>query len=430
MRIIFANRYFYPDQSATSRMISSLAFALAERGFDVAVIASRSCHDNRDVMLPARETVNGVVVHRLWSPRLAKRGLGSHGVAGRAMDYAAFHLSSVAWWLRNAGRNDLCVVCTDPPLLTVTVTAALRLTGAKKVDWIMDLFPETAMELGMIDPRKLPGRLFLALRDWAHRRSALLLCPTATMARHIEASQPAGRRGLPIAITHHWSNGDEIHPVARNRNNLRRQWGLGDAFVVGYSGNFGRAHEFATLLDAAEMLGDEPDIRFLLIGGGKQLPFVQAEVARRGLRNVLFKPFQSSERLAESMGAADVHIVSLQPRLEHCIIPSKFYGILAAGRPTLFIGDRDGEVASILRDHACGETVEPGQADLLAWRISDLKASPSVAIAMGERAHRLFESDYSRDRGVTEWLRAISPLLSAESRPIRAVAAVSGGAGR
>ncbi|MHA6686493.1 glycosyltransferase family 4 protein [Mesorhizobium sp. A556] len=425
MRIIFANRYFYPDQSATSRMISSLAFALAERGCDVAVIASRSCHDNRDAVLPARETINGVAVHRLWSP-----GFGKHGIAGRAMDYAAFHLSAAAWWLRHAGRDDLCVVCTDPPLLTVTAAAALGLTGAKKVDWIMDLFPETAMELGMIDPRKLPGRLFLALRDWAHKRSALLLCPTATMARHIEAGQPEGKRGPAIAITHHWSNGDEIHPVTRNRNDLRRQWGLGDAFVVGYSGNFGRAHEFTTLLDAAEMLREEQGIRFLLIGDGQQLPFVKAEVARRDLRNVLFKPFQPSERLTESMGAADIHIVSLRPRLEHCIIPSKFYGILAAARPTLFIGASDGEIASILRDRACGDTVEPGQADLLARRIIDLKASPSLVAAMGERAHRLFESDYARDRGVTEWLRAISPLLGTEPRPIRAIAAVSGGAGR
>lgn len=425
MRIVFANRYFYPDQSATSRMISSLAFALADRGCDVAVITSRSCHDKSDAILPARETVNGVTVHRLWSPRLGKRG-----VAGRAMDYAAFHLCAAAWWLRHTGRDDLCVVCTDPPLLTVTAAAALSLKGSKKVDWIMDLFPETAMELGMIDPRKLPGRLFLTLRDWAHKRSALLLCPTATMARHIEASQQDATRKTPIAVTHHWSNGDEIHPVDRNRNDLRRQWGLGDAFVVGYSGNFGRAHEFTTLLDATEMLREEPGIRFLLIGGGQQLPFVQAEVARRGLRNVLFKPFQPSERLTESMGAADIHIVSLQPRLEHCIIPSKFYGILAAGRPTLFIGARDGEVASILRDRACGETVEPGQAHLLARRIFDLKASPSLVAAMGERAHRLFESDYSRERGVTEWLRAISPLLGIELRPIRTVAAISEGAGR
>src|SRR5690606_10555484 len=120
MRIIFANRYFYPDQSATSRMVSSLAFALAERGCEVAVIASRSCHDNRNAVLPARETIKGVAVHRLRLPRL-----GKHGVAGRAMDYAAFHLAAAAWWLRHAGRNDLCVICTDPPLLTVTAAASL-----------------------------------------------------------------------------------------------------------------------------------------------------------------------------------------------------------------------------------------------------------------------------------------------------------------
>src|SRR5690606_3131947 len=108
-----------------------------------------------------------------------------------------------------------------------------------------------------------------------------------------------------------------------------------DAFVVGYSGNFGRAHEFATLLDAAEELLRAPDIRFLMIGEGQQRGFVEAEARRRGLTNILFKPFQPSEMLSESLGVSDVHIVSLLPSLEHCIVPSKFYGVLAAGRPTI-----------------------------------------------------------------------------------------------
>ena len=96
MKIIFANRYFYPDQSATSRMISSLALDLAEKGYDVAAITSRWRYDRSGNPLPAFEFVNGVKVTRLWT-----FGFGRMGIAGRAMDYATFHLSAAWWWLRN-----------------------------------------------------------------------------------------------------------------------------------------------------------------------------------------------------------------------------------------------------------------------------------------------------------------------------------------
>ena len=106
--------------------------------------------------------------------------------------------------------------------------------------------------------------------------------------------------------------------------------------MVGYSGNFGRAHEFATLIDAATLLRDRLDIRFLMIGGGYKLASVMDAVRERHLANVDFKPLQPVEYIADSLGVPDLHVVSLLPRLEHCIIPSKFYGILAAGRPALF----------------------------------------------------------------------------------------------
>jgi len=403
MRIIFANRYFFPDQSATSRMVSSLAFALAAEGIEVTALASRHFHDRQEVRLPARETIEGVDVRRIWTS-----SFGRSGVAGRAADYATFHLSAAAWWLSHTRRGDICVVCTDPPLLSVTAAGPVRLRGGRMVNWVMDLFPETAMELGMLPREGLLGALSLRLRDRSLDRADLTISPIAAMTRYLSERSSDPQRFVTV---HHWSNGEEIRPVPPAENPLRREWGLEGAFVVGYSGNFGRAHEFATLIGAAERLQDHPDIRFLLIGQGKQHTAVRKEAARRGLRNVIFKPFQPSEVLAQSLSAADLHIVSLLPALEYCIVPSKFYGVLAAGRPAIFIGDENGEVATLLRKGACGETVSPGDAEGLAAAILRLKSSPVLCQTMGERARRLLESDFTLPHGVARWRNAVAPLL-------------------
>src|SRR5262249_6962672 len=144
-------------------------------------------------------------------------------------------------------------------------------------------------------------------------------------------------------------------------------WGLQDRFVIGYSGNLGRGHEFETLLAAAEQLRDVPEILFLLIGGGSGFDALQQKGAERRL-DVLFHflPYQERDRLKYSLPAIDVHWLSLRPELEGLIVPSKFYGVAAAGRPTIAITSPQGEIARLIKRHGCGVVVEPGDAVRLA----------------------------------------------------------------
>jgi glycosyltransferase involved in cell wall biosynthesis len=395
MKIVFANRYFYPDQSATSRMVSGLAFALQRRGFEVTAIASRTFHNKSDTELPGEETVTGLTVKRLWASRF-----GRSNILGRAIDYLTFHISAFFWCLWNLRDGDICVVCTDPPLLSVTTALPIRWRGARMVNWVMDLFPEVAMELGMLSETGLAGRLSKVARNWSMRKSELIVCPTATMAAYLTEH---GMEQDRVTVMHHWSDGEEIFPVSPEENRLRTRWGLQDKFVVGYSGNFGRAHDFSTLIEAAVLLSEHDDIRFLLIGGGQQRSHVEEIVRNRDLQNVVFKPLQPAEHIAESLSTADAHIVSLIPRLEHCIVPSKFYGILAAGRPTLFIGDGNGEVARVVASTDCGAAVRIGEGERLANLIVKMKATPDHRAQMGLNARRVLDTLYSRENAVSAW---------------------------
>ncbi|MCK4204984.1 glycosyltransferase family 4 protein [Brucella pituitosa] len=403
MRVVLANRYFYPDQSATSRMVTSLAHELVREGVETTVVASRNYHENGKPVLPARETIEGVDVHRIWTS-----GFGRKKLSGRAIDYATFHLSAAAWFAANAKKDDICVVCTDPPLLSVSAALPVRFRRAHLVNWVMDLFPETAIELGLMKHQNASGRLAVALRNWSMRQSALTICPIEKMAHYLS------EKGIPsdnLAVVHHWADKNEILPVNREENALRNLWGLEEKFVIGYSGNFGRAHEFSTVLDAAEQLQTNSDIVFLMIGEGQQHAYVEQEVKRRRLSNVVMKPFQPVEQLSESLGAADVHLVSLKPELEHCIVPSKFYGVLAAARPTIFIGDPDGEIATVVRDFHCGLSLCPGEVEMLISAILLLRNSQLNRNTMGNNARYLMETAYSREFGAAVWQSAIGRIV-------------------
>ena len=240
------------------------------------------------------------------------------------------------------------------------------------------------------------------------------------MARHISGLGVPSER---VRIVPNWADGEVIAPVDHGANALREEWGLGDAFVVGYSGNLGRAHEIDTLLDAIAVVekgaaaglgmparGTRQPVLWLFIGGGALFDPLKEEVARRGLISVRFKPYQPSELLAQSLSAADVHLVSLRPELEGLIVPSKFYGIAAAGRPAIFIGDTDGEIARLIRRHECGRTVALGDGAGLAQTIIDLAADPAACQRMGVRARQAFEVELDKPIAIGRWEEALCEL--------------------
>jgi glycosyltransferase involved in cell wall biosynthesis len=206
-----------------------------------------------------------------------------------------------------------------------------------------------------------------------------------------------------IKIIHNWADEDAVHPVTKGENRLGKEWGLSDKFVVGYSGNMGRAHEFGAILDAAEMLRKRTDIVFLFIGDGGSRPWVEEQVSTRNLTNVIFKPYQPRERLAESLSVPDVHFISLKPRLEGLIVPSKFYGIIAAGRPVLFAGSPTGEIANMIKKAKCGVSVELEDARALAAAIEHLVEETGHCAQMGINARAAFDRFYGMEKSLQAW---------------------------
>jgi glycosyltransferase involved in cell wall biosynthesis len=397
-KLIFINRYFFPDISATSQLLTDLAFDLAQDQ-NVHIITSAQCYDDPAIKLPPFEIVNHVQIHRLWTSSFGRQRL-----LGRAFDYFTFYLSA-AWHLwRLVSPGDVVIAKTDPPLISVIAFVIAKWRGAVLVNWLQDIFPEVAAALGVSGMQGPMLSLLQSLRNKSLHRAQINVVLGDLMAKHLS------RLGLAknqIAVIHNWADGDKIRPLARVNNTLAVAWGLQDKFVVGYSGNMGRAHEFATLLEAADLLAEDEKIIFLLIGKGHQHGWIDNEVTRRGLANVIFRPYQPRECLGESLTVPDVHLISLRSALEGLIVPSKFYGIAAAARPVLYIGNLEGEFPRILRCYDCGITVAEKDSEAFANHIRFLAENPERCQQMGVNARHIFEELFDKPKALALWRKVL-----------------------
>jgi glycosyltransferase involved in cell wall biosynthesis len=395
-RLIFVNRYFFPDHSATSQILSDLAFHLAEVGHDIHVVTSTQIYDDPKASLPDRETINGVNVHRVASTKFGRRAL-----AGRTIDYLSFYRSVRACLLRVAGPGDIIVAKTDPPLTSILAMSAARRTGAHLVNWLQDIYPETAAELGVPLMRGPITKILGALRDRSLRSAVGTVVAGELMGRKVQSLGTAPDR---IHFIPNWCNDEEIVPIASPSNSLRQQWDLAGKFVFGYSGNLGRAHEFETVLAAAERLQNDRRFVFLMIGGGKRFDDLARITKERRLGSLFrFMPYQDRTLLPYSLGVPDAHWLSLSPKLEGLIVPSKFYGIAAAGKPIVVIADPAGELGQLVQQYSCGFVIMPGDVDALVGALQTMAREPDAVAAMGMRARQMLESQFTRRQGLQRW---------------------------
>ena len=285
-----------------------------------------------------------------------------------------------------------------------------KMKGAYLVNWLQNLFPEVAEALNVgVSLGRLATTVLRPVRNWSLRSAAVNVVVGEGMAARLQVL------GLPpekIKVFGNWADSALISPLPLEESALRKEWIQGGRFVVGYAGNLGRAHDIDTVLAAMTSLQQRAKkspsdlaakVMFVFVGGGAQRASLEREALKRGLSNFCLRPYQPKERLGETLAVADVHLVSLNPALEGLIVPSKFYGIAAAGRPTIFVGSRDGEIGRLLKENDCGFTVTPGDGEALTERILALAGDRDLCASLGARARMAFERQWDKEQAVAKW---------------------------
>jgi len=408
VRLIFVNRFFFPDESATSLMLTDLVFSLEGEAFERHAVTSRSQYAG-GVAAPQRlEEVDGVLIHRM--PALAA---AQSSLVMRAVNFTIFFVCSFFAVLRLARRDDVIVCLTDPPLGNLACLLAARIKRARLVNWVQDIYPEVVTGLGYSSETNWVFKLITSMRNKCWRAADANVVLGERMADHLRSCTAPPAR---IHVIGNWAEEEALAPLAPEANPLRAQWGYGPGdCVIGYSGNLGRAHDIATVLGTVEMLAERQDtsLRFLFIGGGAKNDDLQRRATT--LPQVEFRDYQPRARLRESLGVPDIHWLSLAPKLEGLIVPSKFYGAAAVGRPVIFIGDPSGEIARLIALGQCGRSFLPGQSAELMHYLLKLSADRPLRERLGRNA-RAFAEDYlARAARLAEWaqlLRRFDPVSS------------------
>ena len=373
MTVCFFNRSYWPDTGATGQLLTELAEDLvAHHGMEVTVVTGHPISGG--VKLPNREVRNGVTIIRVAGTVFSPRAF-----AGRATNYVTYFISAL-FAARRLPPSDVIVALTDPPIVGCAALAARRRGGF--VFYCQDIFPEVAALLqdfrsDLVDAALERVNRFLV------RRASLIVALGDTMARRLVVGK--GADPAKVFVIHNWADTTAISPEPQ-ANAFSRAHGLVGKFVVMHAGNIGQSQNLDTVLDAADVLRRDADIVFVFIGDGTRRADLEASARARGLTNVRFLPFQPRDMMRWSYATASAFIVSLRPGLAGYIVPSKLYGVLAAGRPYIAAVDEQSEVAIITQQHECGICVPPGDASAMADAIRRLKADQRDRERMGVRA--------------------------------------------
>jgi glycosyltransferase involved in cell wall biosynthesis len=399
MRLIFINRFFYPDGSATALMLADLVEGLAPLRLEMHVITGRATHTPG-----ASGAATDILAPLLSVTRLPHLGFAHQSIAVRLINFVVFYAALTAAGMARIRRGDIVICLTDPPLVGIIAALLAKLRGAQLIHWVQDIYPETATRLGYGSPTHPAIRLASKLRDWAWRRASANVVIGERMGEFMrERAVPAQQ----VCVIPNWTDETALAPLKAEDNPLRSHWGFSkETIVVGYSGNLGRAHDAATMLGAAAIFAARPDssVSFLFIGGGAKHALLASADADVRLANMIStRPYRPRGDLRLSLAVPDIHWLSLEPELEGLIVPSKFYGAAAAGRPVIFIGDPRGEIARLIGEAKCGASFAKGDAVGVAEYLQRLIRDEQLRQRLGANARQYCLEHLSRAERMSQW---------------------------
>lgn len=397
-RIIVISQFFGPDQSAVGQFLADFANAAAVAGHDVRVICGASEY-------VAGEAAAGQSSQRedSWTAgdRECLAGPGrldvtyvrtaafSQNRTKKLLSYATFYAGAL-WKALSTPNPDVIVTLTAPPGLAWIGWLLQRIRRCRHVAWEMDLYPDIAISLGI----PVAGWT-LGLLDFPRRRADALIalgdCMKARLLRH---QVPEDR----IVVAENWADGRIISPLP---------FPARKPLCVLYSGNLGLAHDVATIRGVMEQLAGQPDLLFVFAGGGLERRELIDFCRERGITNVSFRSYVRQQDLGASLAECHVGLVTQKPETLGAVVPSKTYGLMAAGRPVLYIGPAAATPALVIRRFDCGWQFECGDKAGVSALLTRLLDHPEEICSKGRNGREAFQENYDKPAGVSRVIRAL-----------------------
>jgi colanic acid biosynthesis glycosyl transferase WcaI len=392
-KVVIVSQHYPPDSSTTAAIMSAIAEHLAAE-VPVLILSGTPGSATNDAPPPNRPTI---VEIKNWMPAKA-------ALIRRAAAEILFMMRVFLMLLNRLQRGDVVLTVTAPFTLPYAVAAAARLKHARSVLIMHDLYPEVLVMAGLLRESSILTRFIRGANSLMFRT----LNAVVTIGRDTEAHllPYKGVTREKIWFIPNWAT---LVPGVRPIRADDRYRPAHARFVVGLSGNLGFTHDPITVFDAAARLQkDDPDIHFLLSGWGVGFAQLKALQSEASLPSVTVLERVPEENLEEFLAAADVWLIPYRRNVAGVSVPSRFYNLLAVGRPVILISEPDAEAALTVREHELGWVVTPGKPDELANAIREAASSKDMlrpGRAAGIAAH------YSLPRAMASYSELVQKLL-------------------
>ena len=375
-KLFVVNQFFPPDFAPTGQLINELVAHLGDNGTPIKVFTGLPAYAFNEVSALPLEIHNNVIIRRTRATQVS-----IHNIRGKAFHGFLFTVRSILHLLRHLKKDDTLLLTTAPPFLPFIGYLLHLVKGSNYVCLIYDLYPDVAEKLGVISSENWIIKLWNRLNELTWKKATKVIVLSTSMKKQILKKQP--KLGHKISVISNWSDPNWIVPIAKEDNWFAHKYNLTEKFTVLYSGNMGRCHDIQTILDVASLLQGYP-VQFVFIGGGPKYRSSQNFVQTYGLDNCLFLPYQDKEILPYSLTACDLTLVSVEEGMGGIVAPSKFYSLLATGRPIAVICDKECYLNELVKKNQCGVTFANNNSDALANFILQISSNPELAKSMGE----------------------------------------------
>ncbi|MDO7907207.1 glycosyltransferase family 4 protein [Paenibacillus sp. JX-17] len=400
--IVFVINYFYPDYASTGQILTELCLHL-QHDFNITVIAARPGGYNEQGV----RTGKRVEESRLENIRIlhiALPNVNKNSMSSRLRYIAAYFFQAVLLLLRQR-KVDFVYTISQPPILGGTIgTIGKWLKRAKHIYNIQDFNPEQAEAVGFSSPLMI--KLARAVDIFNCRMATHIITVGYDMKETLE--KRFNYHKVPDnTVIHNWTNEEEIVPLPKTHPRVAdfiAAHGLEGKFIVMYSGNLGLYYDLENLVRYTDQFRDFKDMVFVFIGDGAVKKKMQQVVEKLGVDQVRFLPYQPKEDLVYSLNAADVHLVVNQKGIKGVSVPSKIYGVMAAGKPVLGVLEEGSEAYRLIELSGNGMLVEPQQYDQFVKSMKNMYLLDREQLRrMGGRGRTYLEKHLRRETSMEKY---------------------------
>ena len=403
LKLLVLCQLFYPELISTGQTLTELCEELVDMGVDIDVVCGYPTIVDRESSIPSYMEHRGIRIKRVWGTRFPKLNL-----LGKIINQTTYAFSVFFHLLCVTSKRPILVL-TNPPFLAVICALLRKVKRVPYIFLVFDVYPEMPAELGLFKRGGLIFRFWNFLNGFILSNANFIIVIGRCMRKIIADKLPA-KQASKIRIIHVWSDDSLIQNALSQTNPYRKQWNLQAKFVVSYSGNMARYHDMETIMETAKEMRDFKDIVFLFVGEGQKKAWMQNFVERWKLSNCQFYGYVPRENLGFSLSCADVGLVSLLPRQEGLSVPSKTYGILAAGIPVIGIISKDSEIALMLKEEQSGFAVAPGDVEGLKSAILKLYYNDQLRTKMGQNGQTSINEKYNLKLAAKQYFNLIKEL--------------------